>query len=65
MISAADNPGGAVAAARSSAFDLYRTLVHSIAISSALGQVLGDSANREAAGLDCVLASLRARLPDG
>jgi hypothetical protein len=54
-----------VAAARSSAFDLYRKLVHSIAISSALGQVLGDSANREAAGLDCALASLRARLPDG
>ena len=51
MASAADNPEGAVTGCRVLAFDLYGTLVDPIAIAGELGQVLGDSAGREAARL--------------
>ena len=51
MVSAAGNPDSAVTGREVLAFDLYGTLVDPIAISSELGQVLGDSDGREAAGL--------------
>jgi 2-haloacid dehalogenase len=51
VASAADNREGVVTGREVLAFDLYGTLVDPIAISSELGEVLGDSDGREAAGL--------------
>jgi 2-haloacid dehalogenase len=51
VVSAADNREGVVTGREVLAFDLYGTLVDPIAISSELGEVLGDSDGREAAGL--------------
>jgi 2-haloacid dehalogenase len=51
VANATDDPGGAVTSREVLAFDLYGTLVDPIAIAGELGQVLGDSDGRAAAGL--------------
>jgi len=51
MASAADSPPAATTGRQVLAFDLYGTLVDPIAIAGELGQLLGDSAGREVAGL--------------
>ena len=51
MASAAGNPAAAAGSREVLAFDLYGTLVDPIAISSELGQVLGDCDGREVARL--------------
>jgi 2-haloacid dehalogenase len=51
VASAADNQEGSATSREVLAFDLYGTLVDPIAIASELGQGLGDSGGREAAGL--------------